>query len=386
MSLLFIQNGTVALPEGMRPGTVVLQDGKIAETDFRGELPANAKVLDAAGMVVAPGFVDIHLHGGGGYDFMDGTPEAFREIAAIHLQNGATTIVPTAVSADFDSVTRFMEVYRQVAGDCPNLHGVHLEGPYISPAQKGAHKEKFLHAPTPYETARLLELGQGILTTVTAAPELPGMAEFAEAMGKNGVLLSVGHSNATSEEVFRAFDWGFSHVTHLYSATTTVRKVGQTVKAGIVEAAYLQDGVTVELIADGCHAAVDALRLAVKIKGTGGVALVTDALRPAGTHVSESYLGEKIPENRVIIEDGVAKLPDRSFFAGSIATAGTVLKKACTHYGFSLHDAIKMLSETPARIVKLPNKGKLLPGMDADLVLLSDRLEVCRVIKNGIIM
>ena len=150
-----------------------------------------------------------------------------------------------------------------------------------------------------------------------------------------------------------------------------------------MEAAYLDDNVTVELIADGKHAAVGALQLAVKIKGTDKVVLTTDALRPAGTNVKESWLGEKLPENRVMIEDGVAKLPDRSSFAGSIATAATILKMGVTHYGLPLADVAKMLTATPANVMNIKNKGKIQKGYDADIVIFNDDLNIKKVIING---
>ena len=153
--------------------------------------------------------------------------------------------------------------------------------------------------------------------------------------------------------------------------------------AGVVEAAYLNDNVTVELIADGKHAAVDALKLAVKIKGTDKVALVTDALRPAGEDVTESWLGENVPENRVIIEDGVAKLPDRSSFAGSIATAATLLEKGVNHYGFSVADTVKMITETPASILGLTDRGIIKNGCRADIVIFDNELNINKVFIGG---
>ncbi len=209
------------------------------------------------------------------------------------------------------------------------------------------------------------------------------MPEFADIMSKNGIQMVLGHSDATSDIALAAFENSFSHVTHLYSATPSVRKLNQVLKAGVIEAAYLNDNVSVELIADGKHAAVDALKLAVKIKGIDKVALVTDALRPAGTDVSESWLGEKIPENRIIIEDGVAKLPDRSSFAGSIATTAMLLERGVNHYGFSVADTVYMLSKTPAEIVGLSHKGKIEDNFDADIVIFDNNLDIKSVIIGG---
>lgn len=346
-------------------------------------LPKDCRIINAGGRYVAPGFIDIHVHGGGGYDFMDCTVEAFQAITQVHLQNGTTTIVPTAVSSDFEQIMKLIAAYKEAMPYCPTMYGLHLEGPYLSPNQKGAHKEKYLRNPSPEDALLLLKAGKGIIKRITAAPELPGMQEFVETMRENGVSFNVGHSDATSDIALRAFQYGFSHVTHLYSATPSVRKIDQVVKAGVVEAAYLEDSVTVELIADGKHAAQDALKLAVKIKSLDKVALVSDALRPAGTDVKESWLGEKLPENRVIIEDGVAKLPDRSSFAGSIATGRLLLEKGVDHYGFSIPETIKMLTETPASILGLKDRGGIEEGLRADIVIFDREYHIWDVLLNG---
>ena len=383
MKNILIKNGNVIIDGEIKKQNILIQNGVISDVDYCGCEPDDAVVIDSVENYVSPGFIDMHVHGGGGYDFMDCTKDAFCEISKIHLINGATTIVPTAVSSEFSSILNLIKVYKEAKDDCPNFCGIHLEGPYISVHQKGAHKEHLLHSPTEQETNMLLKEGKDVIIRITAAPELPGMEEFAKAMIQNGVHLSIGHSDATSDIALDAMKNGFSHITHLYSATPSVRKINQVVKAGVVEAAYLYDDVTVELIADGKHAAVDALKLAVKIKGTDKVVLVTDALRPAGTDATESWLGEKIPENRVIIEDGVAKLPDRSSFAGSIATAATLLERGINHYGLSLTDTVTMITETPAKVLGLKNKGKLKENYDADVVIFDKNYQVQRVISCG---
>ena len=383
MKNLLILNGNIIVDGNIKQGNILIENGIIVDADYMGEIPDECEVVDATDKYVSPGFVDLHVHGGGGYDFMDCTVEDFENISRTHLLNGATTIVPTAVSSEFSSIIKLIQTYKEAEEVCPNFHGIHLEGPYISKAQKGAHKEHLLHSPNNEETKQLLEVGKGILTRITAAPELDGMNEFAEVMMENGVLMSLGHSDATSDIASKAFENGFSHVTHLYSATPSVRKINQVVMAGVLEAAYLDDNVTVELIADGKHAAVDALKLAVKIKGTDKVALVTDALRPAGQDVTESWLGEKVPENRVIIEDGVAKLPDRSSFAGSIATTGNLLKNGVKHYGFSIADTVKMITETPASILGLSDRGIIKNGYRADVVVFDKELKINNVFIGG---
>ena len=383
MSYLLIKNARAVFENNIKSVDILLKGNLIRDIDFSGELPRDCMIIDAQNNYVSPGFIDIHVHGGGGYDFMDCTKEAFKEISRTHLLNGTTTLLPTAVSSEFDDILKLIKTYKEVGSDCQNFCGIHLEGPYISKNQKGAHKEYLLHSPTDYETAILLSEGKGVIKRITAAPELDNMENFAQKMIELGIVMSLGHSDATSDIASKAFGYGFSHVTHLYSATPSVRKINQVVQAGVIEAAYLNDDVSVELIADGKHAAVDALKLAVKIKGTEKVALVSDALRPSGTSVKESYLGEIKEENRVIIEDGVAKLPDRSSFAGSIATTQMLLERAVNHYGFSIVESVKMMTSSPADVLRLHDRGKLRPGAKADIVIFSSEFKIKNVILNG---
>ena len=383
MSYLLIKNARAVFEDNIQKRDILVKDSHIADTSFSGEIPENCEIYDAKNNFVSAGFIDIHLHGGGGFDFMDCSREAFKSISDIHLKNGSTTIIPTTVSSDFESTLKRIESYKKYENECPNFYGIHLEGPYISVEQKGAHKEKYLHSPTDDEINKLLEAGRGVIKRITAAPELDNMENFAKRMLENGVHLSIGHSNATSDVALKAFETGFSHVTHLYSATPSIRKINQTVVAGVVEAAYLDNEATVEMICDGKHAAVDAVKLAVKIKGIDKVCAVSDALRPAGTDVKESYLGEKIPENLVIIEDGVAKLPDRSFFAGSVATGAMMLDKIVNHYGFNVVDAIKLLASSPAKIMGMTDRGKIEKNLLADFVVFDDGLKIHSVIKAG---
>lgn len=383
MTYLLIKNANAVLGNSVCSRDILVENGYIKDIDFSGEIPESCEVYDADGKYVAPGFIDIHLHGGGGFDFMDCTREAFKAISDANFKHGVTTLIPTTVSADMESTFGVIETYKKYADECDNFYGIHLEGPYLSKEQKGAHNEKFLHAPSNAEISELLQVGKGVIKRITAAPELDNMEYFGKVMSENGVHLSIGHSDATSDIALRAFKNGFSHITHMYCVTPSIRKINQVLTAGIVEAAYLYDDATLELIADGKHVAEDAFKLAVKIKGTDRVCMVSDALRPAGTDAKESYLGEKTPENLVIIEDGVAKLPDRTRFAGSVATGAMMLEKGVNHFGFSITDTVKMLTSTPARIMGMNDRGSLETGLLADLVVFDKNLKIHTVFKKG---
>ena len=380
----FIIGGTVVSEDTCGDAVIVIENGSVADI-----LPPdsakleNGEVIDASGMYVMPGFVEIHAHGGGGFDFMDASLNAFEEIAQTHLKHGTTSILPTTVACSIESMEKLFDIYRKVKDISKiNLLGLHLEGPFISYEMKGAQNPAFVREPTKPEVDRLIDKNGDIIRMCTAAPELAGIEYMAKRMTDNNITLSIGHSNGICADARRARELGFTHMTHLYSNTPSVRKINQVVYAGLLEAAYLYD-FDIELIGDGHHVAKEVLELALKIKGADKINLTSDAMRAAGTDVNESYLGEIAPENRVIIEDGVAKLPDRSFFAGSIATGDIMLKWAVNTCGISLCDASKMLSATPARIIGESKKGALCKGADADIILVDKNLDIKRVFTGG---
>ncbi len=380
-SRIVIKNANILLPSGLVFGKdLVLQDGKIVGV-VKGEA-VDGNVYDAQGGYVLPGFVELHAHGGDGFDFMDQTEEAFFKLIDKHFENGVTTLLPTCVSAPLAELEKFFELYRRVETRCKTatLGGIHLEGPFLSMAMKGAQNPRYLLYPEKSVVDEMLSVGGDVIKRITAAPELDGAEYLALESVKRGIKLCIGHSDATAEQTIKAVDWGYTHITHLYSNTPSNRKIGQRVFAGIVEAAYLKDEISIELIGDGRHVAKETMLMAAKIKGVDKTALVSDAMRAAGTDVTESYLGAKLPENRVIVEDGVAKLPDRSFYAGSIASGISMLKNAVNNYGISLLDVSKMMSLTPARLAGMDDKkGSIEKGKDADIVITDKNFNIKKV-------
>jgi len=381
----YIINGEIVLPETTKKAVLVLEDGVISDIVESPDIPYDAEVIDAKGGIVLAGFIDTHVHGGGGYDFMDGTEEAFSGVLRAHMEHGTTSIMPTTVSCPFESLFKVFDIYRKANENksWSNLLGLNLEGPFISMKSKGAQNPLYIKNPTKEETDTLFEKGADVIARISCAPEIEGADYLAEKCNENGVWLSVAHSDAVCEEVIEAYEKGFNHITHMYCGTTTFRKVEQIVHVGIVEAAYLIDDMEVELIGDGKHIPKELINMVLKIKGDKKFSLVTDAMRAAGTNDEVSYLGEKKPENMVIVEDGVAKLPDRSSYAGSVATMDIVFKNAVVNAGLSLCTASKLVSANPARLSGASRKGIIEKGMDADIVVMNRDYNVECVIVEG---
>ena len=342
-------------------------------------------VIDACGQFLSAGFVDIHTHGGGGADFLDATSEAFLTVAQTHARHGTTTLLPTATSSTAEEALKMFDAFQKASAENPlgaDMPGIHLEGPYFSPKQCGAQDPAHLRTPEPAEYNVLLDACDRILRW-SAAPELPGSTAIAAALKARGVLPSIGHSDAEFDEAIAAFEAGFTHVTHLYSCTSTVHRKNAIRHAGIVESAYLTDGMTVEIIADGIHLPPALLQMIYRFIGPRRTALVTDSMRAAGMPEGPSILGSLTNGLPVIVEEGVAKLPDRTALAGSVATMDQLLQNMVHLANATLPDAVMMASETPAKIVGLTDRGTLDLGKRADIVLFDENLQITRTIVGG---
>jgi len=384
---LKIYNGQVITPSGIiAGGTVLVDNGKIIEVSANDINAPGAREIDANGKYISPGFIDIHLHGGGGHDFMDNTVEAFLSIANTHARYGTTAMLPTTLTSSKEDLLETLRVYE--LADKVNINGsqfigMHLEGPYFALNQCGAQDPRYIRNPDPEEYKEILS-GTSVIKRWSAAPELNGAIEFGKYVTSKGVLASIAHTDAIYEEVIPAFETGYTLATHLYSGMSGVTRRNAFRYAGVIESAYLIDEMDVEIIADGIHLPPPLLKLVYKIKGPKKIALITDAMRAAAMPAGESILGSIKNGLKVIVEDGVAKLPDRSAFAGSIATFDRLVRNMIKLADVPLLEAVRMATATPAAIMKIADKkGALVAGMDADIVIFDKDINVEMTIIKG---
>ncbi len=375
-----IKNGRVILGDSIIEAYVYIEDGKIL--DVTEEELAFEDEIDAEGNFVSPGFIDIHVHGGGGYEFVDATKEAIKEAANIHAISGTTTIYPTLSAYDNVKTKKALEALKACKDDediMPHIYGAHLEGPYFSPAQSGAQDPAFIRTPDPKEYKEIYAQYSDLIKRWDYAPELDGSDEFLQFLNENGVVASAAHTDAKYPHMKAAYDGGMKLITHLYSCTSTITRESGFRVLGVIETAYLYDDIDVETIADGCHLPPELLKLVYKSKGPEHMCLVTDSIRHGGLESIENETCEN-GNMPYIIEDGVAKLADRTAFAGSIATTNVLVRTCVKKAGIPLTEAVKMITEIPARIMKLENKGKLQKGYDADIVIFDDDINIKNVI------
>jgi N-acetylglucosamine-6-phosphate deacetylase len=368
-----IINGKIITAQRIiRNGAIIIMDDKIVEVSEKNVEVRDSIEIDAKGNYVSPGFIDIHVHGGGGHDFMDATETAFLKIAELHAQYGTTAMLPTTLSSTKEEMLKTLQAYalaNKKNSKGSEFLGMHLEGPYFAMNQRGAQDPRFIRDPDPTEYEEILSQSSDVKRW-SAAPELKGAIEFGRYLKSKNVLPAVAHTDAIYEDVAVAFENGYTLATHLYSAMSGVTRKNAFRYAGVIESAFIIDGMDVEIIADGVHLPAPLLKLVYKIKGADRTALITDAMRAAGMPPGESILGSLTNGLKVIVEDGVAKLPDRTSFAGSVATADRLVRTMITLGDVSLAEAVKMITSTPARILNVfDSKGSLAEGKDADIVI-----------------
>lgn len=384
---LKIYNGQLITPyQTVKDGAVLIENGKIlAVQQGNPEFPG-ALEIDAKGNYVSAGFIDLHIHGGGGHDFMDNTVEAFLGIAETHARYGTTAMCPTTLTSEKEDLLKTLSIYEQadqLNKKGARFIGMHLEGPYFALSQRGAQDPRYIRNPDPEEYKEILA-ATAVVKRWSAAPELKGAIEFGRYLKSKGVLAAIAHTDAIYEEVLEAFENGYSLATHFYSSMSGVTRRDCFRYAGVIESGYLIDEMDVEIIADGIHLPSPLLKLIYKIKGASRTALITDAMRGAGMPPGDSILGSLKNGLKVIIEDDVAKLPDRSSFAGSVATADRLVRNMINMAGVSIEEAVRMITKTPARIMEIEDvKGSLSHGKDADVVIFDQQINIQYTVIDG---
>lgn len=395
MDTIIIKGGTVLTGGTETRNDVVLRSGRIVyvgpdgcsvlKTCGRLHDRSDVTVIDAEGRYVSPGFIDLHVHGGGGADFTDGTMEAFHTVLSFHGSHGTTLLYPTLMAGSAASLHKAMETYKEVMAmdiDGAAMGGWHMEGPYFAPSKRGAQDLRYLKDPDPQEYMDIMARMEGKVARWSLAPELSGAHEMARALKSRGVLMAYGHTDASFEECEDAFNAGFTHMTHFFSGMSTVSRNGIYRRAGAVEYGYYNDDVTVELIGDGIHVPASMLKMTYKIKGADNIALVTDSIRAAGLPDGEYELGEG--GLRIRVAEGMACLADSQTLAGSVATMDLVVRTVWRLTGLPLAEIVKSATETPARIMGISDrKGAIRQGFDADIVVFDKDVNVTDVIIGG---
>ncbi len=372
-------NARVISPLQTFPSATVLVDkGRVMEV-VQGPLTHSGdwETIDLSGHWLVPGFIDLHVHGGAGADTMDGTADAIAQLADAHLKGGTTTILPTTVTHGREETLAAIHAVKELMSKpeyTGRILGIHLEGPYICPHQKGAHREDHIRAPKVSEWMELLA-DPAVVRLITLAPEVDGAEELVRHAVQKGIRVAVGHSNASYDQVVQAMHWGATQITHIYNAMRGLHHRDP----GVVGAALTLDQLWAQLIPDGVHVHSAAMNVVMRCKGAEKTILVTDSLRATGLPTGVYDLGGQ----EVIVSDDAVRLPSGNL-AGSKLTMANAVRNMVRMVGISLQDAVRMATLTPAEAMGIDRyKGSLQVGRDADLVVLDDTLEVKQVWVKG---
>ncbi|MGG7142231.1 N-acetylglucosamine-6-phosphate deacetylase [Clostridium nigeriense] len=375
---MLIKNCNIVYLDKIEKGSVLVENGKIKEINPSDVSYEN--VIDAEGLYLSPGFIDVHIHGAGGHDTMDGTFEAINEISKVIVKHGTTSFTPTTMTVAVEDIRKSMEVIKEAkinGTDGAIVLGAHLEGPFISPKAIGAQNPNYLIAPTIENYNAMVGDAEDAVVSITIAPEVPGAKELIKELSQRGIVCSIGHTKATYEEAMEGIKCGCGHSTHLFNAMTPFAHR----EPGVVGAIFDSD-ITTETISDGIHVSYPSLRIAYKQKTSDKVLLVTDAMMACAMPDGMYALGGQ----DVIVKDGAARLLSGSL-AGSILTLDKAVKNVYKNVGLPLYEAVKMATYNAARHCKVEDrKGLIKEGYDADLLLFDEDVNIKTVIVNGKIL
>ncbi len=378
--MLKITNGKVITDREVVSADIYVDGGVIVAVTNE-SLPHD-EVLDAEGNYISPGFIDTHVHGGVLCDFGDEDDESIYKILNAHFKHGTTTIMPTICSRKLPTLDSRLERIKRVSAldAVPHVPGVHLEGPYLAVAQSGGIDPDCMSVPQKAEYEPFFDKYGGFISKMTFAPELDGAIELFESMKAHGILPTVGHTDATIEDIEKYHGMGLTMFTHLYSSMSTItRRDGYRI-LGVIEAAYYYGDMYTEVICDGIHLPPKLLEMIYRLRGADRICLITDAIR--GAEVPDELLPVLREKYNCVIEDGIGKMPGKNCFAGSVATTDRLIREMRPIAG--LVDAVKMLTKTPAVAHGLVGKGDIKVGYDADLVIFDEGINVKKIImKKG---
>lgn len=381
---MIISNAKIILEKKVISGSLVIEEGKIKAIQ-EGGTPSHGTALDIHGAYLAPGIIELHSHGAAGCDFLDGGAEPILQAAKAHLAHGVTTLLATTLACPLETLIEFLSSFREVVSqDVGNLYGIHLEGPFFSLQEKGAQEERFIIPINESFYNTVLSEAGSLIKRWSLAPELEGAEKMLDDLRDTGILFSAAHTSATYDDISRAYDHGLTMLTHFYSGMSGIKREKGRRILGAIESGYLIDDLYVELICDGYHLPPELLNMIFKLKKHEKITATSDSMRAAGMPDGPSVLGPKDNGLDVIVEDGVAKLLDRSAYAGSVTIgnkmAGTLFEKA----GRTMPEIFNFLSLNPARALGLEEtKGSIEIGKDADLIVFDDEFNIQNVFLKG---
>ncbi len=372
---MLIKNCNIIYLDRIEEGSILVENGKIKALNPND--CCNENIIDAKGLYISPGFIDVHIHGAGGYDTMDGTSEAINMIAKTIVKHGTTSFTPTTMTVSIDEIRKSLKVIKELkatGNDGAHILGVHLEGPFVSSKAIGAQNPKHLLSPSISAYQDMVKDYEDIIVSITLAPEVDGAKELIKYISGSGVICSLGHTNATYEEMLEAIKCGASHSTHLYNAMTPLNHRNP----GAVGAIF-DSNITTETISDGIHISYPALRIAYKQKGTDNTLLISDAMMACCMPNGEYSLGGQ----KVIVVNDEARL-ENGALAGSVLTLDKAVRNVYKNSNIPLYEIVKMASFNGAKHCKVDDhKGQIKEGYDADLVLFDDDINIKKVFVSG---
>lgn len=356
---------------------IVMDNGKIKEVGDREQ----GEIIDAGGRLCTAGFIDLHTHGGWGKDCMEASKDAIDVICRYHLYTGTTAFVPTTMTASVEDINKAVDNIRKYDSKYSRILGVHLEGPYLAQKSAGAHPPKLLIPPSK-DTSFVFD-NIDMVKRVTLAPNLDGAAQFCKKATEMGIQVSMGHDESIDDEIYACVENGANSVTHMYNCTSRPsRRATPKKHLGLTEVGLIDGRIIDEVIADDRHVPNELFKMIYKLKGAGGICLVSDSLSVAGMPDGDYYLGSGSSAQKIRIDDNVAVLPDLNTYAGSVTPIG---KMAANLYsiGIPLGECIDLCTKNPAKLIKREDLGDIAVGKLADINILNDDLSIYATVLGG---